>query len=362
MIPQKLSSDLCSLMEGVDRLCVSVIINIDNDLNIIDSNIVRSVINNKKKFSYEEAEEHKNNPESEYYTILNSLFTIGAKIRKNWFPNEMILNKKEIKWELDDESNPIKILFKNKLSTMELIQSWMLICNKLITIKAESLSNNIPWIYRVHEGIENENLDLLKSELVNIGMIWDDKISNTQNIKKFLNEKSDIFSDILIKKFLPAKYSQNKTGHFSLGVSDYSHFTSPIRRYSDIITHRILLNLITEKPVYCANIHKDCEWITNQERKIQKVENYYNSLLSLKFVKNINYALNGTIIQINQNRAIIKTELNIEATLELKDNDMLYENNILIFKNHNYKIGDVINVNISKLDNDKNIIYLKINF
>ena len=238
----------------------------------------------------------------------------------------------------------------------------MLICNKLITIKAESLSNNIPWIYRVHEGIENENLDLLKSELVNIGMIWDDKISNTQNIKKFLNEKSDIFSDILIKKFLPAKYSQNKTGHFSLGVSDYSHFTSPIRRYSDIITHRILLNLITEKPVYCANIHKDCEWITNQERKIQKVENYYNSLLSLKFVKNINYALNGTIIQINQNRAIIKTELNIEATLELKDNDMLYENNILIFKNHNYKIGDVINVNISKLDNDKNIIYLKINF
>ncbi len=365
MIPQKLSSDLCSLLEGVDRLCVSVIINFDNDLNMIDSNVVRSVINNKKKFSYEEAEEHKNNPESPYFTTLNTLATIGAKVRKQMFPNEMVLNRKEIKWDLDNEGNPLKMKIKNKVSTMDLIQHWMLICNKLVTQKVETVLEDAPWIYRVHNDIEEESLVALKTELKQLDLIWDENVSNIDNIKKLLLcEKSQIFSDILIKKFRPAKYSPYKTGHFSLGVNDYTHFTSPIRRYTDIIIHRILLNAVNEKPVYCANILKDCEWISDQEKKIQKVENYYNGLLNMKFVKDIKYSFKGDIIQMTNRGILIKTELMIDGLIPAKDlkSSMTFDetNRKWIHKNLDLKLGDRLTVKISHLNWDKNEIELSL--
>jgi ribonuclease R len=365
MIPQKLSSDLCSLLEGVDRLCVSTIINLDNNLNIIDTNIFRSVINNKKKFSYEEAEEHKNNPESPYFTTLNHLATIGAKVRKQYFPNEMVLNRSEIKWELNNEGHPVKMKIKKRLSTMELIQAWMLISNRVVTQKVESVLKTAPWIYRVHNDIEDESMGFLKTELKQLDLTWDDSLSNIQNIKQLLTtEKSQIFSDILIKKFRPAKYSPKKTGHFSLGVSDYTHFTSPIRRYTDIIIHRILLNVINEKPVYCADLFKDCEWISEQEKKIQKVENYYQSLLSMKFVKDITYPLKGEIIQMTNRGILIKTELSIYGNIppkNLKDT-MWYDeaNRKWVHKNLDLKLGDIIDVKISYLNWEKNEIELNI--
>jgi ribonuclease R len=365
MIPQKLSSDLCSLLEGVDRLAVSVIINFDNDVNIIDTNVFRSVINNRKKFSYEEAEEHKNNPESPYFTTLNNLATIGAKIRKQMFPNEMVLNRNEIKWDLDNDGNPIKLKMKKKVSTMELIQCWMLVCNRVVTEKVESILKDSPWIYRVHNDIEEDNLQALKVELKQLDLLWDESASNIENIKRLLlTEKSQIFSDILIKKFKTAKYSPNKTGHFSLGVDDYTHFTSPIRRYTDIIIHRILLNTINEKPVYCANILKDCEWISEQEKKVQKVEDYYNGLLTMKFVKDIKYPLKGEIIQMTNRGILIKTELMIDATVPAKElrKTMYFDesNRKWNHKSFDFKIGDIIDVKISHLNWDKNEIELSI--
>lgn len=363
MIPQKLSSDLCSLLEGVDRLCVSVIINFDNDLNIIDNNIVRSVINNKKKFSYEEAELHKTNPDSPYFTTLNHLATLGTKVRKSMFPNELILNKKEVNWELDKNGNPIKMKIKKRVSTMDLIQSWMLVCNKIVTQKIESINKKTPWIFRIHDKIENDALNNLKEELNEMNLKWDETISTTNNIKALLNsENSEMVSNILIKKFKSAKYSPEKKGHATLGVDDYTHFTSPIRRYSDIIIHRILLNTIQERPVFCANLLKDCEWISEQEKKAQKVDSYYTSLLNMKFLKDVKYSFNGKIVQIMDNRAIIKTEFLIEGTLFFKENDINSNKNRFIFNNNEYKIGDDVNINITKIDTEKSKIYLKLNY
>lgn len=363
MIPQKLSSDLCSILEGVDRLAVSVIINFDNDLNIIDTNVFRSVINSRKKFSYEEAEEHKNNPESSYFTTLNTLFTIGAKVRKRMFPNEMILNRNEVKWDLDDLGNPIKMKIKKRVSTMELIQSWMLICNRIVTEKLESITKNAPWIYRVHNDMDEESLNTLKAELNQLDLAWDETLSNIENIKILLScEKSQLFSEILIKKFKPAKYSPDKTGHFSLGVNDYTHFTSPIRRYTDIIIHRILLNAINEKPIYCANLLKDCEWISEREKKIQKIENYYSSLLTMKFVKNIKYPLNGNIIQMTSRGILVKTELMVEGNIPAKElkKSMWFDdvNRKWVHKSMDFKIGDSIMVKIAHLNWDTNNIDL----
>src|SRR6478735_3653156 len=157
MLPHKLSSDICSLKEYAERLAVSIIINIDKKFNIIDYNIVRSIIINKHKFTYEEAELYKNDTFSLYYTDLNLLYTIGQKIRKELFPNELILSKEENIW-LDN-----KIKIKKRNSCMDLIQSWMLITNYLVTKKIESYPNT-PWIYRTHDKINKENLELLNQQ------------------------------------------------------------------------------------------------------------------------------------------------------------------------------------------------------
>jgi VacB/RNase II family 3'-5' exoribonuclease len=363
MIPHKLSNDLCSLLEGVDRLAVSIIINIDNNMNIINTNIFRSVINNKKKFSYEEAEEHRKNPDSSYFSTMNDLFMIGAKIRRRMFPNEIILNRKEIKWDVDENENPLKMKIKKRISSMDLIQSWMLISNRLVTEKVESIIKNSPWIYRIHNELDDESIAIFKKEMKQIKLEWDDSLTSIENIKKLLvSEKSQLISDILIKKFKPAKYSPKKNGHFSLGVDDYTHFTSPIRRYPDIIIHRILLNILNEKPVYCADIFKDCDWISEQEKKVQKVEKYYNSLMNLKFVKNIKYPLKGEIIQMSNRGILVKTELNIDGIIpykELKNYMWFDEENIKwIHKSGDFKLGDYINIKISFLDWEKNEIEL----
>ncbi len=364
MIPHKLSNDLCSLLEGEDRLAVSLIINMNHDMEIIDTNFFRSVINNKKKFTYEEAESHKNNPHSEYYTIMNDLYVIGSKLRSKMFPNEMNLGRIEIKWEVDNDGNPLLMKLKKRVSTQDLIQSWMLITNRLVTEKIEKISKNAPWIYRVHNDLEEESLSILKSELLHIGLSWDDNISNIKNINSLLNnDSSGLFSDMLIKKFKPAKYSPVKSGHFSLGVNDYTHFTSPIRRYCDIIIHRILLNVINERDVYCADIFKDCEWISEQEKKSQKVENYYNTLMSMKFIKNINYPLKGVIIGTSRKGINVKTELSIEAIIpnkELKES-LWFDEDSRKWMNNNleFKIGDSVMVNIEKLNWDNNTIELR---
>ena len=247
---------------------------------------------------------------------------------------------------------------------MDLIQSWMLIANKLVTRKFELLNNKNPWVYRVHNEIDEDNLKILKHEISQIGECWDETVSNTENIKYMLNsENRNIFSEIFIKKFKPAKYSPMKTGHYSLGSDDYTHFTSPIRRYSDIIIHRILLNSIIDKPVYCANIWKDCEWISEQEKKTQRVERYYNNMLGIKFMKDIKTSFEAIVTKVGDRKISLKTEYMLDAYISYNDK-IIYNDKDLTFSylGKTFKIGDSLNVIVSKVDNERNELYVKINY
>ncbi len=368
MIPQKLSSDLCSLMEKKDRLCVSTLVNIDENFNVIDYHVVRSVINSKKKFSYEEAEQHKNNKESQFNWELNKLHEIGEKLRKEWFQYETILDKEEIRWEVDETGEPTKMIVKKRLSTMDLIQSWMLLCNMMVT-KVIEQKEGYPWVYRVHEGIDPEKISTLKTQISQLGENWEDTEDFGKNMRRLLKTKnSDIMSDVFLKKMRPAKYSSLKTGHFSLGTDEYAHFTSPIRRYSDIVSHRIMLNAIIDKPVFCANLEEDCKWISEKEKKAQRIENGYNNSLALRFVKNITYQLKGKVINVNKWGMSVKTELGICGDVsfsEFKNLEdlMFFDDKKLIWifpsdNSFNIQLGKEVLVKIGELDFDRNIIRL----
>jgi ribonuclease R len=366
MIPNKLSGDLCSLIEGQDRLAVSLFITFDRDWNIKKTNVERTVINNNKFLTYEEAQVEKDNPDSKYYRQLNTLYTIGKKIQKEHFSNEISLNLPELSWVMDDNGNPIKLKVKKRNECMDLIQAWMLMSNKIVTQMVHKINPQSPWIYRTHNSIEDENIDELKLELAQLDETWNDSLTHNENIKRLLeSENSELLSQLIIKKFRPAKYSPVRTGHFSLGADDYTHFTSPIRRYTDIIIHRILLPTLKGKHVYCADLERDCTHISQQERKIDKIERHFKKVNSLKFVKDITYSFKSKIIFFNSKGIFVKTELLVDAWIvskSLEEMGMSYDEDKRIWVNPSYalKIGDTLKTKIERLNWDKNEIILKI--
>lgn len=366
MIPNKLSGDLCSLIEGQDRLAVSLFITFDRDWNIKKTNVERTVINNKKFLTYEQAQVEKDNPDSKYYRVLNTLYTIGKKIQTEHFSNEISLNLPELSWVMDENGNPIKLKVKKRNECMDLIQAWMLMSNKLVTQMVHKINPQSPWIYRTHNSIEDENIDELKLELAQLDEVWDDTLTHNDNIKRLLkSENSELLSQLIIKKFRPAKYSPVRSGHFSLGADDYTHFTSPIRRYTDIIIHRILLPTLKGKNVYCADLDRDCTHISQQERKIDKIERHFKKVNSLKFVKDITYSFKSKIIFFNSKGIFVKTELLVDGWIVSKSLEamgMTYDEDLRKWINPNFdlKIGDNLKTRIERLNWDKNEIILKI--
>jgi ribonuclease R len=361
MIPTNLSNGVCSLLPNEDRLAVSVMINFDREWNLMDYYIFRSVINNKKQFTYEEAEEHRNDSNSDYYSDINMLHLMGQKLRKQYFPNELSLTMPDINWEFNETGEPIKIKVKKRIATNDLVQAWMLMANNLVTKKIESLG--IPsWIYRAHGGILPENLNKLKIELKQIDIDWNDNITTSENLVQMLStEKAPLISDILVRKFRSAYYTPQRKGHFALGAYDYAHFTSPIRRYPDIIVHRILFNALASKPIYVGDLENDCKHLSKCERKADEIEKNAHNNNMLRFVKDVKYSMQAGIIGFSKRGIMVRSELMVDGIIPAKELDANWNEEERRWVNFcNWKIGDIIQVKIRHLDWSKRDIYYKL--
>lgn len=226
----------------------------------------------------------------------------------------------------------------NRNSSMDMIQSWMMICNKYVS----KLIGNNPWLYRVQENIENEKLNEFLHEVKTIEG-YDDNWKNSL--------KNDVFiSKMFLNNIKKGKYSPLKEGHFMLGEDNYSHFTSPIRRYSDIINHRILLNYLDNKSIYCVNLMKDALHLSNIEKKSNILRDYHNNMNNIEFLKKIEYSFKGRILKIFNTNILVLSEFDIEGYLNF---DSFEKINKLQFK-----IGDYIDIKIDKNElNNNNIKY-----
>jgi ribonuclease R len=361
MLPPNLSYDICSLIPNQDRLAVSVMINFDREWNLMDYYIFKSVINNRRQFTYEEAEEHRNDSDSLYYSDINLLYLMGQKIRKQYFPNELELSLPDIRWDFDENGEPVKIKVKKRIATNELIQAWMLMANNLVTKKIESLG--IPtWVYRAHGSITEENLIKLKIELKQIDVTWNDNITTSQNLIDLLSsEKAPLVSDILVRKFRSAYYTPHRKGHFALGAYDYAHFTSPIRRYPDIVVHRILFNALSGKPIYIGNLEEDCKHLSKRERKADEIEKIAHGNNMLKFIKDVKYSMQAGIIGFSKRGILVRSELMVDGIIPAKELDANWNDEERRWDNFcNWKIGDIIQVKVSHLDWSNREIYYKL--
>ena len=271
MLPEKLSNKVCSLRPNEEKLTFSVSVKIDKKGNIIEHWFGRTIINSNYRFSYQEAQEiidtkqniisEKNSLTSKQYKVedqvVDAILTmdnIAKEVRKKReLKGSINFNKKEVYFKLDENKNPTGVLLKESKDANKLIEEFMLIANKKVAELFTEIKKQ-KYIYRVHDLPDNEKLKSLKHIVKSFGYTLD--LTSSKGISKSLNqllnnirgkEEQNLIESLAVRSMSKAEYSTNNIGHYGLAFVNYTHFTSPIRRYPDVLVHRLLQDILEKK-------------------------------------------------------------------------------------------------------------------
>ena len=283
MLPEKLSNDLCSLNANEDKYTFSAVFTFDLKHKITSKWIGKTIIHSKRRFSYEEAQERLESGEGDLADILRKVNEIAHKLRKDRFKNGSInFESDEIRFKLDENKKPIGIYVKERKDANMLIEDFMLLANKEVAyFMAKKSSPEIPYIYRVHDQPDIDRLTDFALFAKELGFQM--KLDTPTNIAKSFNELAKaseqnellkVLEPLAIRTMAKAEYTSNNIGHYGLAFEYYSHFTSPIRRYSDVLAHRILYENLNER-MYRVDkeiLETKCKHISRQERKAMDAE------------------------------------------------------------------------------------------
>jgi ribonuclease R len=284
MLPERLSNDLCSLRADVPRLTMSIIIKIQKDGKILEHWYGPGIIKSDKRFTYNEVDEILKNKKGLLYTELSELMALSEKLEKErQARGALVFNKDEIRFILDKNGVPTDIVREKGSPSHTLIESFMLLANSITAKAIEDWHDGLGkkrGMYRVH-GQPNEtavyDLILFAKQC---GIRTPGTLSKPIDVFKHLLKKSSglpiepIFNDMIIRSQAKAHYSEINTGHFGLALKSYNHFTSPIRRYPDLVVHRILKHIINTKniPYDQKELHDVAEHAGNREEKATEAE------------------------------------------------------------------------------------------
>ena len=380
MLPHKLSNGICSLNENEDRFAFSCEMVIDNKGNITHYDIFKSIIRSRKKMTYEEVNKllEENNPSEDYKPFektLRLMEELSKILRKKMISRGYIeFESTEAKIKVDEACHPIDIEARVQRTGEELIENFMIAANE--TVASSIYYKNLPGIYRVHDKPDEKRLGEFMKFLSLHGYVVNGKSKiespkDLQNILKQLEEVPEVrvLHDMAIRSQAKAVYSDVNIGHFGLGSKCYSHFTSPIRRYPDLILHRLLKDynynysdkIINERkeelPIeseHCSireqdaqNCERDVDKMKKAEYMADHIGEIYEGIISGVQEFGIFVELENTV------EGLIKAE-NIKGDYYVYDSDMM----ALIGKKtkKKYAFGDKITIRVVRADKDKSEI------
>jgi ribonuclease R len=295
MLPEKLSNNICSLLPDEDRLTFSVIFEITGEGKAINYQIAKTIINSKRRFTYQEVQQIIESGKGEFSEEINLLNNLAKNLRtKRMKAGSFEFFTPEVEFKLDENGCPLFILKKEIKESNMLVEEFMLLANKIIAERIFS-RGNVPFIYRVHDYPDDEKIEEFTRFVKSLGYSFNPKKGRTaaqfnQLMRQVKGtEEEAVINELAVRSMAKAVYSTKNIGHYGLGFKNYTHFTSPIRRYADLLVHRILDKTLISKSgknYYLDQLSKICEHISATERTAMEAERRSVKLKQIQYLQN----------------------------------------------------------------------------
>jgi ribonuclease R len=296
MLPEKISNELCSLRPNEDKYTFSCIFQITNKAEVKHKWIGRTIIHSDHRFTYEDVQEIIEKKDGLHYKPILLLNDLAQRFRKERFDNGAInFSSQEVRFKLDEKGKPLGIVVKESKEAHKLIEEFMLLANRTVAEYVSKIKVNkdpIPFPYRIHDTPDEEKLKPFAAFAKKFGYTFDlkdeDAIAKSFNqLLKDVHGKPEqhVLEQLGIRTMAKAIYTSGNVGHYGLGFEHYCHFTSPIRRYPDVLVHRILQECLDKNLKLDKKMDEKCKHCSDRERKAMEAERAGNKYKQVEFMQ-----------------------------------------------------------------------------
>jgi ribonuclease R len=297
MLPERISNELCSLRPKEDKLTFSAIFQLTPKGEVKQHWLGKTVIHSNHRFTYEEVQEIIEKEEGLYKDEILILNTLAQKFRKQRFKKGAInFSSQEVRFKLDEKGKPIGIMVKESKEAHQLIEEFMLLANRTVATAVSKIKVNkkdIPFPYRVHDTPDEKKLEPFVAFARKYGHQFETK--SPEGIAESFNQmledvkgkpEQHVLEQLGIRTMAKAIYTSENIGHYGLGFKQYCHFTSPIRRYPDVMVHRVLFDMLNETVEPDKKMEQKCKHCSDKERSAMEAERAANKYKQVEYMQN----------------------------------------------------------------------------
>ncbi|SMC31972.1 ribonuclease R [Moheibacter sediminis] len=373
MLPENLSNVACSLRPHEDKYTFSAVFEMDDNAKVLNEWYGRTAIHSDRRFTYEEAQEIIEGAEGDMKDEILTLDKLAKTLRnKRMKDGAITFDKIEVKFELDQNDNPVGTYFKISKDANHLIEEFMLLCNRkvseFVSTNKDGKPNNNTFVYRIHDDPDMDKLQDLRLFIKQFGYSLD--LSTTKSITKSMNQllsdvkgkpEENLIETLAVRTMSKAKYStDNNVGHYGLAFRYYSHFTSPIRRYPDMMAHRLLQHYLDGgKSPAAAPYEEKCIHSSAREKLATEAERESIKFMQVKFMEQfIGEEFYGFITGVQEYGIFVEIpETRCEGMVRLRnmEEDSFYfdqKNYSIVGRKSGitYQLGDKVLIKVAKAD------------
>jgi len=382
MLPEKLSNKVCSLRPDEDKLCFSTVFEMDHKAKVLNVWYGKTIIRSQKRFTYKEAQQGLDSGKGIFAEELRTLNTLATQLRAERLKHGSIpFETVEVKFKLDENGKPLAIVLKELTETNRLIEDFMLLSNKYVGKYVSRLRHGkqpVPFVYRIHDKPDLVKLGLFSQFVKNFG--YQIKFSEpgeiADQLKRLVSlvrgkKEQNVIEQLAIRSMAKAAYSTNNIGHFGLAFEHYSHFTSPIRRYPDVLAHRILQQCLTddrETLYHKEDLEQLCLHSSERERAAMESERESVKYKQVEFMSDkVGQEYDGIISGVVYKGIFVEiTETKCEGFVNVKnlgESDFSFdETNYCLTdmdEGFSYRLGDTIRVRVIETNLENRTIDLE---